>query len=79
MPWFVFSTPGGAWVALREHWFHLTQETGSDMMVGNLTVLSGRSQIGSASIPIRIPCCQAHSDYLLGELAGWSPWNWLVP
>ncbi|PUU73193.1 hypothetical protein B9Z19DRAFT_1005611, partial [Tuber borchii] len=65
-------------VHLREHWFHLTQETGSGVIVGNLTVLFRRSGVGSAVIPIRIPCCQVRrrvytrSDCLLGELAGWN-------
>ncbi|PUU72128.1 hypothetical protein B9Z19DRAFT_1013250, partial [Tuber borchii] len=77
-------------VALRGHWFHLKQETGSGVMFGNLTVSFGKSQIGSAAIPIRAACCQGRphilwnpvrrrvytwSDCLLGELAGWSPWN----
>ncbi|PUU76846.1 hypothetical protein B9Z19DRAFT_892260, partial [Tuber borchii] len=84
--WLVLLISGGAWVVLREHGFNLTQETGFGMMVGNLTVSPGMSRIGSAVILIRISCCQipwnlvqrrvyAHSDYLLGELAGWSPWN----
>ncbi|PUU79408.1 hypothetical protein B9Z19DRAFT_979802 [Tuber borchii] len=79
--WFVLLISRGAWVTLREHWFHLTQEMGSGVIVSNLTESSRRSRIGSAVIPVRIPCCQvrrsvyARSDCLLGELAGWSPWN----
>ncbi|PUU78001.1 hypothetical protein B9Z19DRAFT_984549, partial [Tuber borchii] len=57
-PWFVLLISGDAWVALRGHWFHLTRETDSGVMVGNLTVSFGRSWIGSAAIPIWTPCCQ---------------------
>ncbi|PUU72530.1 hypothetical protein B9Z19DRAFT_897215, partial [Tuber borchii] len=57
-PWLVLIISGGDWLALRERWFHLTQGTGSGVMVGNLTESSGRSRIGSAVIPIRIPCYQ---------------------
>ncbi|PUU79254.1 hypothetical protein B9Z19DRAFT_980294, partial [Tuber borchii] len=65
---FVLLISGGAWVALRAQWFYLTQERGFGVRVGNLTVSSWRSRIGSAVLPIRISCCQvrchvyAHSD-----------------
>ncbi|PUU79716.1 hypothetical protein B9Z19DRAFT_978300, partial [Tuber borchii] len=81
---FVLLISGDAWVVLRGYWFHMTQETGSGVMVGNLTVSFRRSQIDSAAIPIRTPCCQvrrrvyARSDCLLvlWELADWwIPWN----
>ncbi|PUU72125.1 hypothetical protein B9Z19DRAFT_1013318 [Tuber borchii] len=79
MPWFVLLISGGAWVALREYWFHLTEETDSGVMVSNLTVSSKRSRISSAVIPIRIPCYQvrrrvyAHSDRLL-VVREWADW-----
>ncbi|PUU77551.1 hypothetical protein B9Z19DRAFT_893216, partial [Tuber borchii] len=54
-PWFVLLISRVAWVALLEYWFHWIREIGFGVMVGNLTVSSGRSQIGSAVIPIQIP------------------------
>ncbi|PUU73719.1 hypothetical protein B9Z19DRAFT_1003272 [Tuber borchii] len=67
MPRFVLLISRGAWVALREHWFHLTQETGSGVMVGNLTMWSRRSWIGSAMIRIWIPCCQVRCRVYSGS------------
>ncbi|PUU78037.1 hypothetical protein B9Z19DRAFT_984506, partial [Tuber borchii] len=78
-PWFVLLISRGAWMALGEHWFHWTQEKGSGVIVGNLTMSTGRHQIGTTVIPCWIPCCQVrgriygHCDSLLGlpELTYW--------
>ncbi|PUU81137.1 hypothetical protein B9Z19DRAFT_972648 [Tuber borchii] len=79
MPWLVLLISGGTWVALREHWFHWTQQPGCGLIVRNLPLSFRRSCIGSSAIPIQILCCLvSHYSYtrsdsllVLGKLADW--------